>query len=397
MAKTRPKKSAKSSSKTSKFGLLGVIKLLLIFGILAVGGYGAYRYQQNPPSLYPYPYTVNAVSDAGQDALAQSAQVLFVGDRMSVEMQKYTDALISRASNNITEPINFHMWAAPGTGLHRTLAYLRTLAKLPPVIIYFGGSEEFHETRVHPLHYKKFLTNKMLVEHEVVSSLILAWPEISRIIYEPYERYRFNLSDEIKNGPVIGAGPGKVEQMEMLFKIYEWEFEELIQLTKQRNVKLIVVTPPINLLAAPAASCSYSDDPTIQRDLMAQQKLLDEGKSKEAYDTLKVISEQTIANANALYLLGRAGVELNRLQEARAALTKAAAVDCGTWRPNPIINEIMRKSSNRNGIALVDYDQQLNAMLGQNVLFFDSINPQNIYNRAMMEKLGELVARLLDL
>jgi len=323
--------------------------------------------------------------------------VLMIGDRLTLSLEKYRDVFVQAASKNITEPIKFEMFAKKGLGLHRTLAILRSLPSIPKLVIYYGASEEFHETRAHPLHYQTFVRNQTLLKNEVVSSIIIAWPQTSRVIYEPYQRYQFRLDEEIKNGPVIGAAKGKVEQMEMMFKIFEWEFEELALLSKEKNFNLLVVTPPINLMAQPKAPCSYSDDPTIRLELDKLSKQLASGKSKEAYDALKIVADQTVANAQALFLLGKAAYSLNRLSEARAALTKAAAVDCGTWRPNPVVNGIIRTLSQRHGLTLVDYDEQLNSLLGQNVLFFDAINPQNIYNSALMEKLGEATARALNL
>lgn len=397
MAKTRGKKSSKGGAKTSNKKGISLFKAIFLLSILAVGAYFGWRIHKNPARIAPYTYLFSGSTSAEEQALATSAQVLMVGDRMAVDMNKYADALIENASRNITEPIKFNIWAKDGVGLHRTLAALKSLNKFPPVIIYYGASQEFFETRTHPSQYVTFQRNKAIHDHELVSSMLMAWPEISRVVYEPYTFYQFNLASEPKEGPVIGAGPGKLEHMEMLFKVFEWELEELVLLTKEKNSKLIIITPPVNLDVQPRSTCSYSDDASIRSALSEQMNLLNAGKSKEAYDSLKIIADQSVANALALYWFGQAGMKLGRNLDAKKALVKAAAVDCGTWRASPVLNGIIKGIAEKYGVALVDYDTQLNAMYGQNVLFFDEINPQNVYNRAMMSKLGELVARMMDL
>lgn len=397
MAKTRGKKSSKGGAKSSKKKRISLFKAIFLLGILAIAGYVGWRVYKNPTRIAPYTYVFSGSPTTEELTTARESQVLMIGDRMAVDMNKYADALIENASRNITEPLKFNIWAKPGLGLHRTLAALKELDKFPPVIIYYGASQEFYETRTHPSQYKTFQYNMAMHDHELVSSILMAWPVVSRIAYEPYSFYQFSLGNDPKEGPIIGAGPGKLEHMEMLFKVFEWELEELAQLVKEKNSKLIIITPPINLDVLPKSTCSYGDDASIRSALSQQIELLKAGKSKEAYDSLKIMADQTVANALVLFWLGQAGMKLGRNLDAKKALLKAAAVDCGTWRASPVLNGIIKKVTEKHGITLVDYDTQLNAMYGQNVLFFDEINPQNIYNRAMMSKLGELVARIMDL
>lgn len=397
MAKSQRKNKSPSGKKPKKRSGLGFIAILFIFLLLGCVGYLAFRVNKNPERIYPYTYTLSGSPKQEELQQLNQTQVLMIGDRLALDMNKYADELIKSASANIIEPIKFNIWAQNGLGLHRVLGRLKSLENFPAVVIYYGASEEFYETRTHVLQYQDYLRNKFLYEHEVVSSLLLAWPLLSRVIYWPYHFFNFDLANDPTVGPIVGAGPGKLEQMEMLYQVFEWEMEELVSLIKEKNSKLVIVTPPINLDVPPKANCSLSDDSTIRSKLVAQRDALKAGKSKEAYDELKIIAEQTVANAHAFYLYGQAANQLGRTSEAKKALTKAATVDCATWRASPIFNAIIRKTAQKHSLNLVDYDQQLNAMYGQNVLFFDPINPQNVYNRAMMTKLGELIARLMNL
>lgn len=390
MAKSRGKKGTKKKG----LSLTQVISLVIF---VIVVGFLTLRVMKNPISMSPYPYKITGKPEQKLLTDAENTQVLLVGDRMSVSLSKYLEAFIESTSRNITEPIKVFNMGQDGFGLHRTLAQLKLLKKLPPVVIYYGATQEFFETRAHPLQYKTFLRNKEVQQQEILSSMLMAWPELSKVLYEPYQFFEFDLSSKPQDKIVIGAGPGKLEQMEMLFQIYKWELEDLVKLVKTGNSRLILITPPINLDVPPKATCSYSEDPTIRASLATQQRLLKEGKSKEAYDNLKLMADESIANAQALYLFAQAAANNGKMSESKKALTKAAAVDCATWRGSPVLNEIIKDVAARNGVPLVDFDTQLNAMYGQNVLFFDEINPQNVFNRAMMSKLGELVARIMDL
>tara|TARA_R110000868_G_scaffold75979_8_gene218932 strand:+ start:6213 stop:7394 length:1182 start_codon:yes stop_codon:yes gene_type:complete len=393
MSKTS-KSRGKKAGKTGKLSLLSIFSLLLCLGL---AGAVAWRVHKNPISLSPLPYKISGSPEQTSLDKASSTQVLFVGDRMAVQIDQYMPAFIESASRNITEPIKVYNFAGDGKGLHRTVAELKLLKKMPPLIIYYGASQEFFETRAHPVQYKTFLRNKEIQSQEILSSLLMAWPRVSQVLYEPYNFFKFDLAAPPTDKVKIGPGPGKLEQMEMLFQIFEWELEEIVRISKASGSKLIFITNPINLDVAPLAACSYSEDSSIRSSLSQQAQLMKNGKSKEAFDNLKVLTEKSVANSKAHYLYAKAAESMGKISIAKKSLVKAAAVDCGTWRGSPIFNEIIRKVADRNGVPLVDYDGQLNAMYGQNVLFFDEINPQNVFNRAMMSKLGELTARLLDL
>ncbi len=390
MAKKKRKKASKNNG-------IGLFKKLFIVSLLALCGYMGWRIHQNPLSLAPYPYKISGQPNPEALAKAADAQVLFIGDRLGVGLNKFLGSYISSASKNISEPIKVYNMSQDGFGLHRTLNTLKKLPKLPSLVIYYGGTQEFHETRAHPAQYKDFIFNKKIQEQEILSSALMAFPDLSRAIYNPYTFFNFDLSKKPNDKVVIGAGPGKLEQMEMIFQIYEWELWELVRYIKANNSKLVLITAPINLDVAPKANCSLSEENGLQIEINKQMKKLKEGKSKEAYDDLKVMATKNNTNSRILYLYASAAIEIGKNKEAKEALTRASTFDCATWRGSPVFNQILRKVADQAGLPLVDFDAQLNAMFGQNVLFFDEINPQYVYTKAMLSKLGELTTRLLGL
>src|SRR5690606_21758355 len=163
-------------------------------------------------------------------------QVLIVGDRMAKNLEPYADALINNASKNMTEPLRLKFLAREGYGLHRTLETLKELPTLPRLVIYYGASQELFELRTHPIQYEDFLTNKQLLANEIVSSTLMAWPDFSRLIYNPYQYFNIRMNEEPKESASIGAGADKLKQLEMLYQIYEWELDELVRFTKSKNI-----------------------------------------------------------------------------------------------------------------------------------------------------------------
>ncbi len=387
----------RKSKKVSKNNGIGIIGKLFIFLLIIVCVMIGWRIHKNPMTLAPYPYKIEGQPDAKTLELAAASQVLFIGDRLGLSLNKFSNDFIKAASKNISEPIKVYNMSQDGYGLHRTLNDLKKLPQLPSLVIYYGGTQEFHETRAHPIQYNDFVFNKKLHAHEVLSSVLMAFPDLSRVLYNPYTFFQFDLSKQPTSKIVIGAGPGKIEQMEMIFQIYEWELWELVRYIKARNSKLVFITAPVNLDVAPKANCSLSEEKNLQFEINKQIKKLKEGKSKEAYDNLKILVAKNNSNARVLFLFASAALEIGKNKEAKEALTRASTFDCATWRGSPVFNQIIRKVAAQSGVPLVDFDNQLNAMFGQNVLFFDEINPQNVYTKAMLSKLGELTARLLSL
>src|SRR5690606_25928878 len=95
--KPRPKAKPKKRS-------FGIIKFLVILPFIAAIVFLAYRYQKNPQGqFYPYPYTVEGQIPAEELKRLSEAQVLMIGDRLTLSLEKYRDVFVQAASKNITE------------------------------------------------------------------------------------------------------------------------------------------------------------------------------------------------------------------------------------------------------------------------------------------------------
>lgn len=388
------KRKSKKASKNNTIGLGKIVFTLAILTFVVIVGW---RIRKNPQSEAPYPYKITGQPTSEILASAKDAQILFIGDQLGAGLDKFMQSYNQAASKNISEPLKIFNMSRDGLGLHRTLNELKALSKLPSLIIYYGSTQEFFETRAHPLQYEDFLFNKKIQDEDILSSALMAFPDLSRVLYNPYTFYEFDLATKPNSKVVIGAGPGKLEQMEMIFQIYEWELWELVKYVKENNSKLVLITAPVNLDVPPKANCSFSEESGLQIALNEMMEKLKRGRSKEVYDELKILKAKHPSHAKLLYLFGSTALEIGKTKEAKEALTQAATFDCATWRGSPVFNQIMRKVAAQSGLPLVDFDSQLNAMYGQNVLFFDEINPQNVYTKAMLSKLGELTIRLLGL
>ena len=78
---------------------------------------------------------------------------------MGSALQRFLPEMIERLSKDLNEPIKIYNWSKPNEGLHRTISKLKSLKKLPPMVIFHGASQEFFEKKVCCIgkdeHYQK--------------------------------------------------------------------------------------------------------------------------------------------------------------------------------------------------------------------------------------------------
>ncbi|MBT3584461.1 MAG: hypothetical protein HN509_06125 [Halobacteriovoraceae bacterium] len=369
--------------------------LLVLTGLALLGliGYGSFIMLTVPGQIEPLPYTLKIASLHGATD-ANQANVLIVGDRMGLALKRLIPKIVKDLSGDLMEPLKIFNWSEEGEGLHRTLHKLRSLSKLPSLIIYHGASQEFFEKKFLVQERKKILDNIRKFEDEKFASLLISFPLLSRFLYKKVTY--IPISKKIQNKTVYPSF-AKQWQMELAFKLYEIEMKTMMEYIKGNDSRLITITTPINLEIMPRAVCDNSETNTIlieQRDL---EQLIKKGKSKQAYGPLKELAIKTVGNARSYHLYGLAALKLGRFKEARLNLHKAAALDCKTWRGNAVFNIIMRKEAKYQGQSLIDFDQLINQQLGQNVLFKDEIFPQNLFYDELREVLKLEIKKYLDL
>lgn len=358
-------------------------KLLIFVLILVISGASAYFYflSEKRTIIKPYPYTISNYNIEGLP-LAEKANVLIIGDRMGKALDKEIKEL--EASTQLA----FYNWSQPHEGLHRTLFKLKKLNKFPPIIIYHGASEELYEKKFNVFEKSKIEKNFATYENDKIISLIITFPILSKYYYHKINYIDLNSIAENKE---VYSPEDKLNQKDLSFQLYRQEIKDLIELVHQNKSKLIFITTPLNSTIEPKEVCAHATTPTTQVIIIEIEKLINEGKFKEAYSTAKKLSAVTTSNAKSFYLLGLAARGAGDLQESRIAFQKASAFDCINWRGNAVYNAIMAKEARKNQIPVIDFDLQINSGESPDATFFDEIYPQNIFYLSLAKQLGETI------
>lgn len=348
---------------------------------------------EKPLQIAPFTYTVRETNFKGLNE-ANNADVLIIGDRMALYLDKFLSPLKETLKNELKKEPVFTNLSRENEGIHRTLYRLKQLKKLPPIIVYHGASMEWFEEKFNPNDYKKILYNFERFENEKIISLIITFPQLSRLIYKKTDYFDLENLGKISSK----KRESSFKSREIEYKFYNQELRELIDYVKSKKSNLIIITTPLNLLVAPKANCANSTTNSMVEIQQGIEQLLKDGDSKQAYVNALNLSKVTVANATSFYLLGMSAKMNADLPVAREALVKANVFDCQNWHGNSIYNAIMRTEANTSQVELIDFAKTIeNAEMGTDQIFLDEIYPQNIYYAALIEELTTSIKKYLSL
>lgn len=381
------KKKVKKGRKFKLFVLL--VLALAVFVVVT-------KFRTTHQMVAPYPYVMGPYNlDTATSEKISKSSVLIIGDRMAGKLANFREKLSQLTSKNLREPLEVFDWSKKREGLHRTINKLKTLKRIPPIVIYHGASEEFFEKKFYVADKVNIYKNFEKYHDDFLLSLILTFPPISRFIY--HRVHYIDLDKRIIRDNLPYSDINKQIQMEIGYKIFEYELTELIDLAKERKFTLVLLTTPINLDIPPKNVCDNTTNDQLisfQNDL---EKKINAGVLVSAYNDLKKLQKKTIGNARTLYLLGKAAFNSGKAKDGKRYLELATAYDCDTWRTNAVFNSIIRNYANKNKLFLIDFDYMVNVGYGKNTLFFDEVLPQNIFYDQVIIELARTVKEVLQL
>lgn len=371
------------------------IFILTLVLLLCAGGYVFWIFSTKRTLLTPYPYqfTLNAQKALESELKdAEAAKILIVGDQMGANLSAYTPSMIENLAQSFKAPPKIYNWSKPHEGLHRTLFKLKSLKKLPSIIIYHGASSELFEKTFSVTDKKAIFKNFEAFDDEKTISLIITFPWLSKILYQKMDYYDLGSLTEYKN---LLPGPSRLEEKEVAFKLFDYEMREMIDLVKDKKSNLILITTPLNLEVHPKETCQQSTSNTVIEAQQEIEELIKAGNGKAAYPKALELSNETYSNAKSFYLLGMASIGMGDLAMARSALWKATVFDCANWRGNAVYNGIMRGLAEKRQVVLIDFDQYMASAISREGLFSDEIFPQNIFYQNMVNELLESLKKIL--
>ncbi len=372
-------------------------KTALLITILALVAIGV-KYYISPMRLIPYPYALQTSMPKGFDLEvkdAEKAKILIIGDKMGVELNKNLKALEAKAQDTLKTNITFFNWSRENESLSRTIQKLKSLKKIPTLVIYHGGSSEFFEKKFQLADRFTILNNFKKYDNDKILSLIITFPELSRIIY--FNDQIINLANIPRKDPTTYAEGERILAKDLTYKIYQYEIRELIELLKTNNSTLILITPPINYETPPNEVCSEVNTTTIIETHQEVNELLKNGDIKGAYSLIKELSNEVVGNADTWYLRGMAAMKSGYLAEARNSLAMAVSFDCKPDRPDPVLNEIMKAEGQKALAFIIDFDLLGKSLIGGEPFFLNKDFPHNIYYEKINDEIFITIKKILNI
>ncbi len=374
--------------KTLKKILTAGLAFILV-AVIGVGGYLFLRYSKNIEQVVPYPYRFES-----EEAWKVTAPIIIVGDRMGEQLARFEIEMATKISENLSRPIEIQTLAKEGLPLHRSIHQLKGLGKWPQIVLYQGASEEWNEELFIPSEVSWIKKNFELFNDERLQTLLILYPELSRVLYHP-----------INYKKIPAAVPEKKEwkqeeylaRLELRLKIFELELLDMVNLSRDRNSLLILTTTPVNLDVAPHEVCEISTNLDIEADMEGVRDLIRKKDHKTALTRANELVARYPGNAALYYLQGQVAKRLGRRDDAIAALKQAAAYDCLPWRATEVYNGIIRKVAREQQVILFDFAGYMEKDWGSNVTYFNDLYPQNLYYQKAVDQLGILIRRILKL
>jgi hypothetical protein len=348
-----------------------------------------------PTTIYPYPYFVKPIKEKSSADIA-NANVLILGDRLGQSLNRFIPGITSTLSKNLRSDLKIINISENGMALHRVIAKVRSLEKLPAITMVVGNGQEFLEDRILTSDKLIYDENFNIFKDEKLSSLILSFPILSRFIYKKPTKY-FQLNEEII--PFKKASKARVSQLraEYIYKYYQLQLNELTTLMREKGSTLVFITNPINFEVPPRLTCDNSITNTIMIEQKDIEKLLKKKRSKDALRRLLPLSKNSFGNARTQFLLGKAYFLEGNLKKSKEHFSLASALDCENWRSNPIFNKLLIKHAKKNDLQVINFSQIVNSAFGKNVTFKDDLYPQDLYYQKLSKEIILTIKSILKI
>ncbi|MBT4790083.1 MAG: tetratricopeptide repeat protein [Halobacteriovoraceae bacterium] len=370
-------------------------RILLLVAALGLV-YSAYwlnlRISHNEVSLTPYPYIFTSKT---YNDLSNNAPIVIIGDKLATRLATFKQRLSEKLSINLSKPIKIVDLTQEGQGVHRSLKKLKSLNKLPLIIIFMSNTDEQFEYLFHTQSLKNINHNFKLFSDDKIKTTLMIFPFLSKLIYEPISRVV--LSELPKQDLNKYSDPEKQLRAAANFELYRAHLDELFSYTQKRNSLIIPITTPLNLKIPPTQSCYGSLVMEDKPQLKKLKQLIAKEDYKASYNEALELVMTNPSNAQILYLYAKSLRKLGKFAEAQKYGELAIAFDCGNTRGSPVYNSILRKISRTYGYNFFDFHQLLTDESQSNFVFIDDIYPQDYYLEKVVDTLAFKIKKRLKL
>lgn len=377
----------------AKNNMVKTIFFILILATIALVAMGVLRFSQNQTSVFPYPYIVEAPPQ-DEIKLAQQADILILGASSAGNLKRFTPEFVAQTKTYLKKPLTIYNWSSTGETMAQTLRKLKSLKKPPTLTIYHGGGDELWTKRFHLSQGPKIVRNINLSRDDSKMSMMLTFPLLSRLFYEPIQYVNIGLIPKEHDSSELSDL--KIQQiLKLHYSLYRQELADFFKYFKEKDAKVWVVTQALNIEKPPLKSCDGHKYVQHIPKREAIRKLLKENKYKEANRAALALTSQTLSHADDYYLLGQSYLKSGRFSAAKRAFYQALMFDCSLKTGTPIHLKMLMEEAEKRKYLVIDFNRLVTDELGRNKLFFDETTPQDIYYEKLIELLVEEFKKFL--
>lgn len=354
--------------------------------------YYANRYMKNDGNITPYPFSY---SQSTGENFEIDSPILIIGDQLGIRLHQFKSTLSRKISTNLSKEIKIQTMATENLSLVRIVDQIKKLEKLPLIIIYLGNNNEKFEKLFSNRNIKTILKNFKYYDHDIYRSLMMIFPQASRLIYKPIKK--ITISNKITQDTSKYSDPAYQLRNVVHFKIYESLMDEFLRYAKKNNAIVIPVTTPINFELPPKKSCYGSISEEGLASYQKVKSLLKKRDFKNAYRQSKELVAFHPYNTDLIYQHAQIAQANNKIAEAKKYYGLSTVYDCGRKHSNAVFNNIIRKKARKYDYSYIDFYE---LVLDQSFLdstFLDEIYPQDIYFEKLAGLLAEKIKKLLKL
>ncbi len=356
--------------------LVKIIYLIVIVLILIPSLYLGYRYQRNTTQVYPYPYKLNAPL-LDEINSAQQADIILIGDSSTTLLNDSLDGFLSEITKYFKSTPKVYDWGRKGETAAQSLEKLKTLKKMPSLVIYHGGRDTLLNQKFNLRDFNILKKNLAITKDETLMTLAMAYPPLSRLIYHPLKK--IEVSNQDNPYPKTLPPEAVLQIMDVLYQLYQMEVRELFTYLKEQDAKLWVIPQALNLLEPPHRVCENTIDLEQDNTIKKAQGLKESGQIKEAFNLVNDLVKTAKGNSKAYFFIGDVLMNMGNYKEAKKAYYQAMIYDCGLTRSNPIFLKILMEEAEKRQFKVIDFNRLVTNQLGHNPLFINDRDPQPLY------------------
>jgi hypothetical protein len=281
------------------------------------------------------------------------------------------------------------------SSLGRLLAQLKQLKKVPPVIVFHGGSQEFDEIRFDANDYEVILENFSRYQKPKVAALTHFLPALAPFVYRQTKTYHLTEKVDPRENFIINSLTTK--EWELQYKFFELELRDFLKWSNKVGTKLILINGPINLLQIPRAACLGAESLELEKVIASAEESFNRQDFKSAIEHLQ--KNRALGEAHPLYhyLLGKIFRNMENYPKAYDSFILAATLDCIPWRTNQVFNSIIQRLADQYGLTFIDFHQLVSVDLKNDLAFADEIFPTLSYYQNLLSILALEIKKELHL